>query len=532
MNSTTKMAALALVLCSSATGAAAQAKECDAPVNSPKQVATALVFVSRGGSDQDRAKSYRTAVKQLTDPGAKIDNEVGRSYVLARALSGIAAIPGQAHVTTRGAVGFVSSPEGQIDLLAAADSLFSIVEKASPNCVDEVQAYRELVANPIYSAAVAAYRTGNMDSATKAINRMLVVYPRSSDAHNVLGIISQQKEDYATAAKHFQKVVEFSGTDTASLRLKRGAQGTLADLTSALAVRASGDEAKRLWNEASGYYREFLKDDPTNTQAQAGLARALAATGDTAAAGKVFSQMVANAANFNETQLFTAGVMASQVERVADAALFFEHALRKNAFSRDALFNLAIMYAQMDSNMKVIPVAMRLVEVDPNNPDNWRFLARSYVDMQKTTKDAALKKAWTDSAVKYLQKSASLPAVVRFSTFSHDGSKHTLAGTIENPVPDTATLAAMAPQPAAPKPTRCAKPPCPAPKPAAAAPGPVIPAAEPRTYTLKFEFLDNTGKVVASQEATVGPVQPGESKTFSVTVEQPGIVAYRYAPIT
>jgi hypothetical protein len=88
-----------------------------------------------------------------------------------------------------------------------------------------------------------------------------------------------------------------------------------------------------------------------------------------------------------------------------------------------------------------------------------------------------------------VEKSNKTLVRVSFNQFMHNGAKHTLAGTVQNK------------------------------------------GTAPGTYTLKFEFLDKTGSVVATQSATVGPVEPNQSKDFTVSVTQTGIVAYRYAPI-
>jgi hypothetical protein len=52
-----------------------------------------------------------------------------------------------------------------------------------------------------------------------------------------------------------------------------------------------------------------------------------------------------------------------------------------------------------------------------------------------------------------------------------------------------------------------------------------------KTYQLKFEFLDKDGKVVATQETSVGPVAPGTSKSFKIEVDKPGVAWFRYAPV-
>ena len=107
----------------------------------------------------------------------------------------------------------------------------------------------------------------------------------------------------------------------------------------------------------------------------------------------------------------------------------------------------------------------------------------------KLQKNTTAKKALSDSVLKYYKLFSEPTAKVTFNLFSHDGAKHTLAGSIEN----------------------------------------LSPAA--KTYTLKVDFLDNTGNSIATQEATVGPVDSKGSKPFRMTVEKEGVVAFKYAPV-
>ena len=51
------------------------------------------------------------------------------------------------------------------------------------------------------------------------------------------------------------------------------------------------------------------------------------------------------------------------------------------------------------------------------------------------------------------------------------------------------------------------------------------------TYTMKLELLDEAGAVVATKEVAIGPVDGGAVTTFSVKVENPKAVAFRYAPV-
>ncbi|MDF2772685.1 MAG: hypothetical protein K0S86_2180, partial [Geminicoccaceae bacterium] len=138
---------------------------------------------------------------------------------------------------------------------------------------------------------------------------------------------------------------------------------------------------------------------------------------------------------------------------------------------------------------KMPPVMERLISVDPNNPENYRVFVNYYQEKAKTEKVAASKKAVNDSVLKYYKLFSEPVAKVTFNLFSHDGPNHTLAGNIEN-------LSSAA-----------------------------------KTFTLKVDFLDNTGATVATQEATVAAVEPKASKPFRITVEKEGVVAFKYAPL-
>ncbi|MBC7894631.1 MAG: hypothetical protein H7066_04415, partial [Cytophagaceae bacterium] len=92
--------------------------------------------------------------------------------------------------------------------------------------------------------------------------------------------------------------------------------------------------------------------------------------------------------------------------------------------------------------------------------------------------------------LKYFNRFQDAKAKIAFNLWSHDGDKHVLAGTVDN-LGDA-----------------------------------------PADYTVKFEFLDVTGKVIATKDAPVSAIAAKGSKSFRVEVEGAGIVAFKYAPFT
>jgi tetratricopeptide (TPR) repeat protein len=210
-------------------------------------------------------------------------------------------------------------------------------------------------------------------------------------------------------------------------------------------------------------------------------------------------------------------VTAARTKQTADATTLFEAAYKKNAYHRDVLYNLAIMYLNGDKYAKVVPVVRELVAVDPSNGENYRLFTIAYANEQKgfnekiksynaLAKKAKLPKtvkayedsariffdsakAVADSALKYNNIAEAFPMKVTFNEFSTQEDKSTLGGSIMNNT------------------------------------------EQAQTYTVKVDFLDATGKVVTSQTATVGPVAPGSSGRFSVTGSGASIAAFRYAPL-
>ena len=225
--------------------------------------------------------------------------------------------------------------------------------------------------------------------------------------------------------------------------------------------------------------------------------------------------LLTDAGTVGDLVLTQAGVTASQTGKTADAARLFEAALAQNPYQRDALNNLSATYLQGKQFDKILPVARRLVAVDPGNPDNYAFISLAYNGLA-TAAAAGAKKALNDSAFKYYQMSEAMPVKVTFNEFTRGDARAVVGATVEalnlTPAPAAAPRAGTRAAPAA--------------KPAAK------PAAAPKTYSMKLEFLDKNGNVVDTQTQSVGPIASGERKTVRFETTKSGVVAFRYAPLT
>jgi predicted Zn-dependent protease len=471
--------------------ARAQAAKCEIEEGKPNQVKdarNALVTAGLIGKPDEKKKQVAKALGLLTTPQAA-SNPVGRSWLLGRALVTLVAMPDQPVVTTKAALGYAGAPQEQIDIVLAADSAFDVVEQAMPQCENETEQYRRVPYVGLVNQAVNLYNAKQIDSAVAIAQRALIIYPKSPVAWNVIGNARQGKDDIPGAVDAFKKMLVAIGTDTAYADEKKQVMLNIGQLLAAQADAAEGAKKQELAKQAAEAYQAYLKEYPNDPVGQAGLARAQLASGDSASANKIFTDMLSQPDKYTDMQLLEAGVNAARAERAKDAAALFEAGLKKNPYYRDGLFNLAVTYLSSNQQDKMLPVLDRLIQVDPSNPENYRVFVNYYQDKVKTEKNTVAKKALSDSVLKYYKLFSEPTVKVTFNLFSHDGAKHTLAGAIEN----------------------------------------LSPAA--KTYTLKVDFLDNTGNTLATQEATVGAVDPKGSKPFRITVEKEGIVAFKYAPV-
>lgn len=486
------LAALAVVV---PAMAAAQAKKCDINDKSPFQLSSARIYLTKAtgnGKEDEKPKHLKNAVQVLTEKADKINNPVGRNWLLARALYTWLERPGMAQTVTvpRGTLGYTERPDEQIDIIAAIDSALTVVETAAPECTAETSPYRRNLYAKLFNPSVELYNTNATDSAAVLANRALMIYRGSPIAYNLLAGVAVRRGDAKAAKANYLRVVEVAGTDSTYAKVKLSAMNNLGVITLQMAEDTTGAARTTLLKQAGDYFRAYLALVPSDPSAQQGLSRALTLSGDTASIGDIYAAMIAQPARYTDMQLLEAGSNAAVAKRYEDAVKLLAAGLAANPYHRDALFNLSNVYFEQGKPDEMLPLARRLVEVDPNNPDNWRLLAGVYQLKSKAARDAATKRMLTDSLVTFLQRSTNAKARVSVTAFQHTGARHTLSGTIEN-------LGGAA-----------------------------------VTYQLKVEFLDKTGAVVATQAVSVGPVAPKATMPFTVTVQQAGIAAFRYAPLS
>lgn len=534
MNLKRLSAALGVVLAVGPATLVAQAKECGVDTGKPGQVkdasnALAKATLFAGKPDQVSA-AVKDALTKLQKDEAKViaANPAGRAMVMGQAFIEAAALPGGLGKVSRASIGLTG--DGEIDLLAAADSMFDIVDAAGPACKAQTEEYRRKPYAALVNDAVNQYNKQNVDSALALADRGLTIYDGyklAYIAYNIQGNARQSKDDMNGAVGSFMKMTELMKGDTALVEERKTIMNNLAGMMLVHSESMQGDEKKAKIKQAMDWLKLYLAEFPGDAKAEATMARAQIAAGDEGAATKFFGDMAASPDKYTESQLFEAGVNAARADKAKEAAALFEAGLKKSPHNRDGLFNVSLTLQKLDRYADAEGYIRRLLEVDPENAEAYQVMALNYqsvargdkkvVDsLRKVALDAAndkktttaqknaiaarvkaeldpkeaLYKAENDSLLKYFNRYQNAKAAITFSLWSHDGTRHVLGGQVDNKTEAAAD------------------------------------------YTVKFEFLDATGKVVTTKDVPLAGVPAKGQKGFRVEVEGAGIVAFRYAPFS
>jgi tetratricopeptide (TPR) repeat protein len=474
--------------------AQSNAAQCDPTANTKGDIAKAQFSMTRAISAIDKGNPTRDLqeVLRLADNGN--DNPTARSYLRGEAYIIYLMQPNAQAVVQRGTLGLTTNPTGTIDLYAAADSAFQLVEKASPECATLIQQWRQQ--KPWLNAlngAITALNDNKLDSAEILAKRALILDRKAPYAYSVLGSVARERKDWTAANDYWKQTIAAAGSDTsyADVRAKAmyemaSSASDRAEAATGAAKRSTAKEAEKLWQD----YIAVADNDLLLADALDNAARSYMTAGDSATIPALYAPMLSNPGKYGELTLVHAGVVATRNGRQSDAEKLFEATLQQNPYSRDAINNLAATYIQDSAYAKAFPLIDKLVAMDPSNPDNPLLYAFAYQGLYKHTKDKKLQKIYTDSLVYFNNKSENAPVKLTVSEFTRRPNGTVLSGTIENR------------------------------------------SSAAKTYSLSFDLLDKSGNVIGTETASVGPVAPKSTGTFKITSLKGGAVGYRYKPIT
>ena len=116
---------------------------CDPTANTKGDIARAQFAMTRAVNAAQKGDPTRDLqdVVRLTSAGT--DNPTARNYLRGEAYILYLMQPNAPAVVPRSALGLTTNPTGTIDLFLAADSAFTVVEQAAPECIAVTTQWRQ-----------------------------------------------------------------------------------------------------------------------------------------------------------------------------------------------------------------------------------------------------------------------------------------------------------------------------------------------------------------------------------------------------
>ena len=369
---------------------------------------------------------------------------------------------------------------GRLDLqlgdLRGADSSFTRAVAIQPDCAEDVKGYRQSAWIVLMTPAAEYVRQNNVDSAIALFQQASIISRDFPQGFYNLGVL------YANASQPDSAIVYFRlAQEKASREERFSKERNAATFNLAAMLQRTKQHA-----EATVELKKYLQWEPNDAEAKKALIVSLRATGATAEAAQLEQQMLAagaSAGTLTTEDLAAMGVNLFNEKKYAEAAEMFEKVVAASPADRIALANLANSYLAMKAGDKLIPVAQKLVAMEPLNENNLKYLGEGY---RLTAKQ--------DDLIKTVTILIKLPTSVEAQQFQRAKDGATLTGQAVGRQAQTED-------------------------------GKPLPAA---AITIVVEFLSADGTVVSRRDVDIPALQPAVKFEWTAEGKGEGIATWRY----
>ncbi len=362
--------------------------------------------------------------------------------------------------------------------LAGADSALSKAEMMQPDCEIDINNHRQQAWAVLANAGIEKLQGNDLDSALVLFRQASTMFRGLPHVFENMGVIYANNGQNDSAAHYFGRAAEIAAQDS-----------TLTDnRNQATLNQAMVLQRLERHDEAITVLRRYLEWKPGDTDARKSLSWSLRQAGQAASADSLDRAMVDEFARMNfdsltANDLMAVGVSMFNAEKFPEAAQIFERLMRRNPWSRDAVYNLANAYLALKQWDSLSRVGKQLLLIEPLNEDGYRLLGQAYRALERQ-----------DSLIKMAETLVMLPLNVQVTNFNMSSQSARFQATATG---RRATDAASKDLP-------------------------------PVAVTLQIEFLDSTGTVLGSEDVAVPALQPGTTHEVTAQARAPGIVGWRY----
>ena len=369
----------------------------------------------------------------------------------------------------------------QGDLLGA-DSAFARVQALAPGCKDDIRKYRYRAWATLVNVGSAFRQSNQADSALVMYRAANLISQDAPLSYASMAEVFNGAKQTDSAIIYFGKAAATEPTDPQQIKLRDQAGFNYA----VLLLNAGRSR------ESVDAFRKYLAAVPDDASGRKGLAQAFRATGMTDSAQAVERQLVAGttegvsagaAEGLSDDDLMEIGVRQFNEKSYGEAVTSFGQVVARNAWNRNALFNLANAYLAQRNGANLISTAEKLIAIEPLAEYDHSLRIEGY----------KLKKDQTALLAASGAKEALL-VNLEIEAFRATGDGATLDGKLTG-------------------------------REARDVNSKLIPA---KSQTVTVEFLSSDGTIVATEDVQVGPLKVGENAAFKAVGKGPGIKAWRY----
>jgi tetratricopeptide (TPR) repeat protein len=344
------------------------------------------------------------------------------------------------------------------------------------DCDIDTGQYRQNAWIQLANEGIKKQQEGDNDSTLILLRAASQIFRGLPHVFENMGILFANNGMVDSAAYYFRQALDVSRGDSTLITNRNSSALNLALMNQRLGRH----------DEAIATLREFLSWNVNDTDARRSLAYSFREAGMVDSADVIEQSLVSEFASMDLDSLsfidlMAVGVTQFNAEKYDQAAMIFTKLMERNPWSRDAVYNLANALLALKDQERLTEVSKRLTEIEPLNEDAYRLLGQGYRDRSQ------------DSLVATAEALVGLPVHVEITGFQ---------------IGSTSRINGVATGREANDPTGAIKP--------------------PAALTLVFEFLDENGGVVSSQEVEVPALNPTQEFALHAEASNPSIVSWRY----
>jgi tetratricopeptide (TPR) repeat protein len=392
----------------------------------------------------------------------------------------------------------------------AVDSMFDKAVQLWPEYAAETDKARFQIWARAYNAGVTALRANNREEAAKQFASATAVYDKRAGAHlNLAQIYAHQNQPDKAIATYREALAILAKPENRQgikpeeeAQMKELEEAATFNLAQMLATSGKNDEAVTA-------YQDFLKRNPTNTLARSNLAVVLSKMGKNEEAAKIYSELLEQ--DLSAEDFFGIGVGLFRATQHAPAAQAFRKAVAKNAYMRDAYYNLAqALYSlgtELDEQKSKAtgeaakPMVAKLIELhteltqvtdklrglDPANRNVFALQSRAYRALADLTTDAKASAEWKNKILEVLKANDALVFTVEDITATTANGEMQIAGSAVN-----------------------------------------VKGTAGQSVKLRVHFLGTTGNSVGTQDVTIALGEVQKPVAFKTSFKADGVVGWKY----